>query len=291
MSDGFSITSFLEEWGSDFEPKFDVMQMKIAGGFGVFAGRQSKFFEIKSNDLAKKVREEADAYVATLTELEYTPKVLAAVEQVWYAPILNREKQPSWEGGEWHEMKRRTVVQVNGEWPETGDWVVFKRQWADDNAPIKESQFGEKLWVLASYVAHPDFNPNMPDKYTAQMRDGQFVVDQNGAYKPQYIRVVNTVLGSRAQADAWLAANGGGGTSGGGEQKESLTQALLDLRSSLPPKVRKEYGSDQQWLDSVSDVFNGIHNGKDQSGWIETGLMTEEVIEKVKELVKVYPPL
>lgn len=292
MSDGnsvgFNISQFLEEYGTDFDPKFDLLQMSIAGGFGVFAGRDSKFFEAKSDAkaVAEAARNEARKYAETL---ESKPKVHPAVEQVWYTPILNRDKQPNWEDGAWHEMKRRTVVQVNGEWQETGDWIVFKRQWADDNAPISGSDFGKKLWVLANYVAHPDFNENAPDKYTAQTKDGQFIVGEDGKYRPQYIRVVHQVIGDRAAADAWLAANGGA-AGDGGEQKESLDNALLALRDELPPKSRKEYKTDKQWLESATDVFNGLHTGDDQSGWVEAGLMTEEVIEKIRELTAVYPP-
>lgn len=293
MSNGFSITEFLEEYGTDFEPKYDVLQMKISGGFGVFAGRQSKFFETLSNEksVTAAAREEARKYIAGLKGLDYEPKVYPAVEQVWFTPILNRDKQPNWENGEWREMKRRTVVQINGEWQETGDWVAFKRQWADDNAPLNDSHFGKKLWVLANFIAHPDFDENAPDKYTAQMKDGQFVVDeQTGKYKPQYIRVVHQVLGDRAAADAWLAANGGGEQSGGGEQKDDLEKALLALRSELPPVMRKEYKTDDQWVGSAMDIFNGFHKHEDQTVWVESNLVTQEVLDKIEELTNVYPP-
>lgn len=287
MSDGndsvFNISQFLEEYGTDFDPKVDLLQMKISAGFGVFAGRESKFFESKSNEksVAEAARNEARKYAETLGK---KPKVYPAVEQVWYTPILNKDRQPNWPDGEWREMKRRTVVQVNGgDWEETGDWIVFSRQWADDNPAIKPQHFGQKLWVLAGYVSHPDFDPNAPDKYTSYLGD-------DGEYHPRYIRVVSQVIGDRAAADAWLAANGGDSKDSNSEHDEALEKELIEIYNRMPILQRKQYSGVAEWLPNAKEILSILQQGGDTSDWVSSGLVTKNAIDEIDALAKAHPP-
>lgn len=291
----FDMQAFLKEWGGEFNDsgsKGEVLQMVLQPVIGVFAGKQSKAFPVKNQKLAAIVKKEADKYAATL---DGNPKVTGAVEQIWYTPILGREKQPKWEDGEWHDMQRRVVVNINGEWQETGLWNLFKSQWIADNAPLSEDDFGKKLWVHAVYKPHPDFNKDAPDKYTAQTEDGAFRLNQNGEPMPQYVRVVAEVIGeSREEAEAWYAEHIGG--EAGGNTAESDESAfedeLMALRDKLPAKDQESF-DDATWMDCVKTMFNSVHESgnaePDWSGWIDVG-MNEDVINGVKELAAKYPP-
>lgn len=295
MSDGnvvFDVVAFLEEYGGGFEPTYDLMQMEVNSGIGVFAGRESKLFVANTNDkkVVEEIKNQARQYAGGLKGLDYEPTVKGAIEQVWYLPILNRDKQPNWKDGEWRELRKYTGVQVNGKWEPTGDWVVFIRQWADDDAPVKSHHFGKKLWVLAKYVPHPDFNEDMPTKYTAQMKDGAFFVGEDGKYKPQYIRVVHQVLGDRAAADAWLAANGGDSKDSNSEHDEALEKELIEIYNRMPILQRKQYSGVAEWLPNAKEILSILQQGGDTSDWVSSGLVTKNAIDEIDALAKAYPP-
>lgn len=292
----FDVMDFLEKNAADFQHDLnrdDYLPMRLDAGFGVFSGANTKLFVVDDNsdETRKRVAKEARDYLA---KLKYG-FVFPAIRQTWYAEFLNREKQPSWRDGIWEEMLYPENEVVDGQELLEPFWAMFSAQWMGDDAPISKTDFGKKLWMRSTSRSHPNFDPEVPSYKTTQMKDGKPVKDDEGVNRKRYLRLAQEVIGrTKEEAELWMKTHNINSDDSGGanpDQVDALDKALLDLRSTLPQKVRKEYGSDKQWMDSVKDVFNGIHNGKDQSAWIETGLMTEEVIEKVKELVKVYPPL
>jgi hypothetical protein len=290
----FDVKQFLEEHGSGYDTggfRGEVLRTKFQGGFGVFAGKQSKFFAVADNKLSKIIKGKAEAYAAEIAGgLSYEPKVAAAIQQVWFTPILNKEKQPNWAEGKWEEMRRYTAVQVNGEWKPTGDWVLFQSQWEGDNPPVAGEQFGKELWVHATYRQHPDFDVNAPTKYTAQVRDGQFELDDKGNPRPALIRVVNQVIGeTQAEAEAWLAQNGGGSgntapATDGASDIHNVQNELMALYALLP----QESFSKENWQEWSGLIFASVHNKESIADWVGVGV-PQEVLDKVVELAGKYP--
>lgn len=286
----FNVMEFLEEFGGGNAFQGEVLRTKLTGGFGVFAGKSSKFFPVTNQKLAKIVKGQAEAYAKGLEGLTYEPKVAAAIQQVWYAPVISKDRQPNWTDGVWEEMKRRTAIEINGKWIETGDWKLFKAQFEGDNPPVSNDHFGKEIWVHAVYKQHPDFNPENPDKYTCRVNkeSNSYELDKDGKPIPVLIRVVNHVIGeTRAEAEAWLAANGGEAVAGSApvtNEKTALESELAALRSQLPADEFNE----KDWAEWSLEIFNAIHAHEDVSGWEAIGV-TDSVIKAIAELTNKYP--
>jgi hypothetical protein len=285
----FDVMEFLKEHGEgaydDTKFRGEVLRTKVEAGIGVFAGRDSKFWPVTNNKLTPMIKKTAQEYADGLN-LSYEPKVIGAIRQTWLLPVISKETQPNWSEGRWEEMKRRTVVQVNGDWKETGDWLLFISQWTGDNPPMNDDHFNKEVWVHAVFRPHPDFNEDLPDKYTCQMRDGNFILDKDGKPKPALIRVVKEVIGeTEAEARAWYAARVDGQEVATGTTDETGVAAeLAKLYSRLPPKLCTA----AEWEGWAKDIFNGFRNEEDVSGWIGVGI-EDTVINEIGELAKKYP--
>lgn len=290
----FDVMAFLEENRADFQHDInrdDYLPMQLDAGWGVYSGRNTKLFPVLENtkEASDGAKAEAKAY---LEKLDYG-FMAASVRQTWYADFLNRKEQPNWPDGKWEEMDYYQVEQVNGEEVMEPFWAMFMNQWAGDEAPVSRGDFGKKLWVRSTSRSHPDFDPDKPNYRTTQMKNGAPVVGDDGVNRKRYLRLALEVIGrTKEEAVAWLKAHDvdTDGGSDNGAQKDDLEKALLALRDELPPKMRKEYKTDEQWVGSSLDIFNGLHNHEDQSAWIESGLVTQEVVDKIAELTNVYPP-
>lgn len=285
----FDVNEFLKEWGGELTGSRSegmVLPMMLEAGIGVFAGSDSKFFPVVNQKLGKVVKGKADEYAKGLSD---NATVIGAIRQTWFAEQLGRDKQPAWKDGKWEEMKRRTVVQVNGEWQETGDWALFKSQWIGDEAPVSNDMFGKKLWVHAVYKRHPDFNEELPNKYTTQWDRATDlpVLDEKGKPRPQFIRVVKEVIGeTREQAEAWYAEHIGGeaGSSDGASSLEA------DLMALFPVSLKGDF-DDASWLECARSIFNEVNDRvEDFSGWNSVGI-GDDVIGKIRELTVKHPPL
>lgn len=277
----FNIEEFLEQYGTSFDDgKFrgEVLQFQIKGGVGVFAGQNSKFFPVVAQKLAPMVKKQADDYAKNLEKATVT----GCVQQTWFQPIINKEKQPTWNEGKWEEMKRVINHQVDGEWVPTGDWMLFSSQWAGDNAPIKPGHWNKKLWCHAEYRKHPDFDPQAPDQYTARVKDGVFELDENGKPMPRYIRVVVEVIGdTREEAEAWYAAHSDGSSETAVASK-SIEDSLKELRQFV-----KE-SDDNVAMECLQFAYTTLAEGTaddDFVGTCETIGIDAELIEKLKTLV------
>lgn len=309
---GFDIEAFLEEYGSSFDDSFrgNVLPMMIQAGIGVFAGKESKFYPVRNHKMGSTTLKIAQKYADKIEKdgaVGYTPRVTGCVQQVWYADILGREadKQPA---GKWEEMKRKTSYKEGDEWFETGDWLVFSKQWIGDDPPVKTEDFGKKLWVHQVWARHPEFNeelwmdedgvPNFDRaetsaKYTIEMRDGEPVLDDNGKVRAKYFRVVAHVIGEdREKAEKWYEENAEGEGSDQEAPEVSIQDKFLELKEFAGEDLE-----DDVWVDCLGDVFNSIHDGTGSSGsdefieeWGAIGI-TNDVIEKLEELTKSYPPL
>lgn len=293
MSD-FNVIEFLEEYGGGgYDDGFrgEVLPQIVEAGIGVFAGKESKFFPTMSTNakLVGIAKKKAEEYATTLN-LGYEPKVVGSIRQTWFGEILGREKQPAWNDGKWEEMKRRTVIQIDGAYVETGDWTLFKSQWEGDQAALKSADFGKKLWVHCVYEPHPDFDKNNPTEYTVQMRDGQMVLDERtGEPRPKYFRVVKEVIGeTREQAEAWYAEHAGETAVAGEAKTNDLDAKLMALREKLDAKVRKEFADDAGWLDCSKSIFASLHNKEDVTAWYEVGV-SKEVVGEIEKLTAEFP--
>lgn len=284
----FDVMEFLKEHGGsaydETEFRGEVLRTKVEAGIGVFAGRDSKFYPVTNTKLTPMIKKTAQEYAAGLN-LSYEPKVIGAIRQTWLLPVISKEKQPNWPESRWEEMKRRTVVKIGDDWKETGDWALFISQWTGDNPPMTDDDFGKELWVHAIYKQHPDFNPEFPDKYTCQFRDGAFVLDDEGKPRPALIRVVKEVIGTtEEEARAWYAARSGGESPTESQDETTVAGKLMELYAELP----SDSFSENNWEEWSRDIFNAIHSKEDVGGWKEVGV-PQSVLDKIRELTTLYP--
>lgn len=276
----FDVTQFLQKYGSGFDEtsfRGEVLPMMIQAGLGVFAGQDTKFWPVTNEKTEQVAKLNAERHAK-----EFNSKVVGAIRQTWYADVIGREKQPNWNNGVWEETKRPTVVKVDGKWVNTGDWALFMSQWVGDQAPVSPDMFGKKLWVHAVYEPHPDFNPVLPNKYTAQFRDGQMVLDDNGKPKPNYIRIVSEVIGeTREEAEAWYAEHASS------DSNSNLNEKLLKLRpESLEPTPENPNSgfSDEMWVECCKGILEDARNKVESfDGWEQIGI-TMSIIEEIKKL-------
>jgi hypothetical protein len=286
----FDVMEFLKEHGEgaydDTKFRGEVLRTKVEAGIGVFAGRDSKFWPVTNNKLTPMIKKSAQEYADALN-LSYEPKVIGAIRQTWLLPVISKETQPNWSEGRWEEMKRRTVVQVNGDWKETGDWLLFISQWTGDNPPMNDDHFNKEVWVHAVFRPHPDFNEDLPDKYTCQMRDGNFILDKDGKPKPALIRVVKEVIGeTEAEARAWYAARVNDKEVGAEDYQgiSDVSASIAALYKEIPNGVCNE----SEWAGWGSEIFSSIHNKENVDGWVEVGI-PQGILDKVRELTAQYP--
>lgn len=274
----FDVTQFLQKYGSGFDEtsfRGEVLPMMLQAGLGVFAGQDTKFWPVTNEKTEQVAKLNAERHAK-----EFNSKVVGAIRQTWYADIIGREKQPNWKNGVWEETKRPTVVKVDGKWVNTGDWALFMSQWVGDQAPVSPDMFGKKLWVHAVYEPHPDFDPDFPNKYTAQFRDGQMVLDNNGKPKPNYIRIVSEVIGeTREEAEAWYAEHADP-DSDTEEAGGDFNKKLLALR---PAELKSDF-NDETWIECANSILVEISNGAESfEGWEQIGIGMP-IIEEIKKL-------
>jgi len=286
----FDVMEFLREYGGGAEYddsafRGEVLRVKVLAGIGVFAGKHSKFFPVTNRKLGDMTKAKAIEYAKGLG-LSYEPKVEGAIQQTWYTPVISKEKQPNWNNGRWEEMRRRTVVNINGKYCETGDWLLFNSQWTGDNPPMTNDDFGKELWVHAVYKRHPDFDPEFPNKYTCRMKDDNLELDKDGKPIPVSIRIVKEVIGeTEAEARAWYAARADGQEVTAESTGETgVTAELAKLYDGLTAGLC----TPAEWEMWAKEIFNGFHNKEDVSGWLEVGVK-DTVIDEIGKLATKYP--
>jgi hypothetical protein len=277
--------------------------MQIDGGFNVFAGKQSKFFPVDTNDKAAvaKTKAEAEAYHKTAGEKAF---MQPAVRQIWFTTeLISREH---W-ADNWTETRRATRTpdtdehgnRIKGDdgkevWRETGDWLLFKSQWSGDDPALLDEHFGKKLWVWAVQKPHPDFDPQFPTRYTAQLdREASangvdvFKVNDKGDPIPSFIRVVKEVLGTDAkEAKAWYEAKSAGNA------PEAVSQLEEELIGLIPSTWGELGLSETDWVDVAKKLFSQFHEGAKVPSVAKEydGVVDMATLVKVSALIKKYPP-
>lgn len=273
----FDITQFLEE--QEFEFRGDVTRMRLDVGWLVPGGKKTKFWVVENADDEASYKKEALAYAEQLKkETGKRYFTTGGVQQTWF--MTECLSSP------WSADGFPVTSFANSDDP---IWNMLKSQWAGDDPPLSQEDFGKDVWVHFVYRPHPEFDPDNPNNATTQVESstGSWQLDEEGKPRPRMYRIVVEKVGTtEEEARKWFDEMVESDAGAGAEFEKEV--------NSLMPDSWVESGfQEDAWLDTAIGICRDFQDGKKlkklEKDWAE--FIDKNTLEKLAELAEKAPSL